>query len=138
MCVLEKLEEFQKYGGSVIWCGDLPEMGVKRQEHELIRQKAGKFIQHEDVFSILKTILKDRLSVISERDTGCIFVSRYIKHMKDMYFILNTNKDDAEKTIDTGEVKVLSLYDPDTGDVEKILLPHRIVIKGNRSIFVKE
>jgi hypothetical protein len=134
--VMEKLSEFKKQGGKVLWVGCLPDVVIADKKHTRIHLDLYKMEIEDNPFEVLKKILPEGLKITEYNNTEKIFVSCYKKKDYDMYMIVNTDKFDVNISIEAKEMVDLEVYNPYDGLVEVKRNCFDIRIRGYSSIFV--
>lgn len=118
--VMQKLDAFEKSGGTVIWIERTPELADKTADHDAVKALAsGKnTVTIEQAVAQSKTAVADKLTI--DKPTSTLFVGRYLLEDAPMYWLVNNNSLEKVLTLSYEGAKGFDIYDPETGKITSV------------------
>jgi hypothetical protein len=136
LAVAEKLSDFQKSGGKVLWADKVPTHSEHQKNEEAFKAILSNVAltpTNKLVGSIAQSFSSD-FGLTFSPDPKSLAVGRFHSKGKKVYFLVNRQQKDITATV-SGKGKV-SVLDPSTGKIKKITLPVELSLKSVRSMMI--
>jgi hypothetical protein len=141
LSVMRHLEMFRQQGGRVLFIGDIPQMGISSEEHEMVRTLAKSLCTKDTCvsdtdFTSLITKLKHMQNASMTVSGEHIMASHYRLDGKDLVYIINTDSQPTQAMV-SGDGEA-ALYQPQTGEIETVKLPLTVTLDSGRGVFLQK
>jgi len=136
LSVIEKLNVFEKSGGTVIFTNTLPHIAGKAEETaKLLELTALKKI-YFDYNEVLKQVKTAIVNNISLETTNKILFSQYEKDGKNLLFVVNRDGEIANALLSINNIQKGRVFDPDNGEITEVSMPAKLQINAYGSIIL--
>lgn len=136
LAVLEKLQAFEKLGGTVIWTGSAPQQGAAASEHAAVKAFGEKVQLSTDPVGEAKAAIGEKMKLSADAaQLKNIFVSR--NYLKDapMYFVVNNNIDAVTLNISYEGAQGFDVYIPQTGEIKQ-MTAGELTVEGYSAVMI--
>jgi len=121
LAVLNKLKDFERIGGTVIWTGSAPEQGTAANEHAEIAAFGKTVTLSADPVKDAKAAVAENFKLTATRgDITNIYVSRNLLGDAPMYFIVNSNATAVTVNLSYEGAQGFDVYIPQTGEIKQM------------------
>lgn len=139
LAVAQKIEEFEKGGGKVIWVKSLPQMGDSPEEHEKVRAM---FAEKKILFpGRVAEAIGTTLSLGFTLQTGPeVLTARFTRGGRRITYLVNyhAGKVEVPLTLVSGSSQSFDVYNPMDGAITAQKVPGSVTIDGDGSLFLVE
>ena len=139
LTVAQKIEEFEKGGGRVIWVKSLPQMGDTLEEHEKVKSifAKKKILSPGRVAEAIGQELPPGFTLQAGPD---VLVARFNRDGRRITYLVNyrAGKEEAALTLSSGSQRSFDIYNPMDGNITSQKLPGKVTLEGDASLFLVE
>ena len=136
--VVEKLQAFERAGGTVIWLDSVPQKGLYPAEDDFVRNALGNAAPSS--VSRLTSLIGNSFSAAFDLQftpgTDQLGVGRFYRKDQRIYFLMNKTETALEVQVSGGQRGSLTLLDPSTGEVSNITTPHSMQLDALSSLLI--
>lgn len=138
LAVAEKLVDFQKSGGKVLWADKVPSLSehTKNDQHFKKALSGATVTPTNKIASSIPRSYSTDFSLSFSPDPKTLAVGRFHSKGKEVYLLVNRQQKDISAKI-TGKGKV-SVLDPSTGKIRSVSLPAELPMKAVRALMIVE
>lgn len=118
--VMQKLDAFEKSGGTVIWIDRTPDLADKTADRDAVKALASgkKTVGIDEAVAQSKKAVADKLAI--DKTTSTLFVGRYMLEDAPMYWLVNNNSLEKVLNLSYEGAKGFDIYNPNTGKITSV------------------
>lgn len=118
--VMQKLDAFEKSGGTVIWIDRTPDLADKTADRDAVKALASgkKTVSIDEAVAQSKKAVADKLTI--DKTTSTLFVGRYMLEDAPMYWLVNNNSLEKVLNLSYEGAKGFDIYNPNTGKITSV------------------
>lgn len=118
--VMQKLDEFTKGGGKVIWIDRTPDLADKTSETDAVKSLVAgvETVNVDKAVEIAKSSVDYGLKI--EKATSTLYVGKYMLEDAPMYWLVNNHDLEKNLTVSYEGAKGFDIYDPETGKITSV------------------
>jgi hypothetical protein len=137
--VLDKIQEFEKSGGTVLWVDTKPKYGTYAKEDAQVEEALKKkdVITPSTLASHITNPYPDDFNLHFQPGLPQLSVARFRRGDQPLYLLVNRRGDPIKATVSDSPVENMTVYDPITGIISKTGLKQAsLKIGGYSSLFL--
>jgi hypothetical protein len=142
LAVVQKLQQFEKAGGKVLWVDSLPRLGDSPEEHEAVRAAVAeaKVITPAQVAENLGPAFPANFRLRLDAENKNIFINRWERDGRRINYVVN-NSGESLSPVFRLEGKAsgsVQIYNPEDGSITPLALPGSVPLGPFSSVFLVE
>lgn len=142
LAVANKLAEWQKAEGKVLWVNSLPHLGNAPDEHEAVRQAfaSAATITPAEVIGKLGPAAPDGFRLRVDKAGQDLFIGRFTRDGHRLNYVINNSAAKASLpfSLEGAGANMVQIYNPADGSITERQLPATLEIEPSASLFVVE
>jgi hypothetical protein len=142
LAVANKLAEWQKAGGKVLWVNSRPRLGSAPGEHEAVREAfaSAATMAPADVVGRLGPAAPDGFRLRVDKAGDDIFIGRFMRDGRRLNFVINNSAAKASLpfSLEGAGANMVQVFNPADGSITERQLPATLEIEPSSSLFVVE
>ena len=136
LAVLRKLDAFSRKGGTVLWAGRLPRLGVTAAEHAAVQAIAARMTVVAEPWTRVAKPYDPRFQLQLKADAG-LLSARYQREDGLLYYLVNTLGNKKLVVNVSGPIgRKVRICNPNNGTITEVSVPAEITIDSFNSVFL--
>jgi hypothetical protein len=137
LAVLRKLDEFSRQGGTVLWAGRLPRLGVTAAEHAAVQALAAQYTVVAEPWTRVANAFAPGFRLQLKGDATGLLSVRYLREDGHLYYLVNSLPDKELRVNVSGpNGRKVRVCNPNDGTITEVSVPAEVAIGSFNSIFL--